>query len=113
MTADGRVWYVDYAQGFLGRLDPASGAVREWRAPGGEGSRPYAMAADDRGRLWFVETGLRPNRLVGFDPATEEFFSFTEIPSGAGSVRHMFFHGKTRELWFGTDENTIGRARLP
>jgi virginiamycin B lyase len=113
LTADGGVWYVDYAQGYLGRLDPATDGVREWRVPGGEGARPYALAADDRGRLWFVETGPRPNRLVGFDPGTEQFFSRTEIPSGAGSVRHMIFHRPAREIWFGTDENTLGRARLP
>lgn len=113
ITSDDAVWYVDYAHGHLGRRDPATGEIREWAMPGGEGSRPYAMAADDQDRIWFVESGLNPNRLVGFDPATEEFFSFTEIPSGGGTVRHMVFHAPTRELWFGTDTNTIGRARLP
>lgn len=113
VTADDRIWYVDYAEGFLGRFDPVSGAFREWPMPGGRDTRPYAMAADDRGRIWFVETGPKPNRLVGFDPASEEFFSITEIPSGGGAVRHMVFHKPTRELWFGTDTNTIGRAKLP
>ncbi len=113
LTSDGGVWYVDYAQGRLGRLDPASGAVQQWSAPAGAQSRPYAMAVDDRDRLWFVETGLRPNRLVGFDPDTQEFFSITEIESGGGTVRHMVFHPPSRTIWFGTDANTIGRARIP
>jgi virginiamycin B lyase len=113
MTSDGMVWYVDYARGSLGRLDPASRAVHEWPTPGGSGSRPYAMAVDDRDRLWFVETGTDPNRFVGFDPGTDEFFSSTAIPSGAGSVRHMVFYAATRTVWFGTDANTIGRAKLP
>ena len=110
VTSDGMVWYVDYARGSLGRLDPASGDVREWPAPAGSGSRPYAMTVDDADRLWFVETGPEPNRLVGFDPATGEYFSNTEVPSGGGTVRHMVYHAPTASIWFGTDENTIGRA---
>lgn len=111
--ADGRLWYVDAAQGYLGVYDPRSGAFQEWRTPGGAYSAPYAMAADRAGRIWFVETGVDPNRLVGFDPKTAKFFSLTEIPSGAGSVRHMVYDVKTGTLWFGTDENTLGRAQLP
>lgn len=113
VTADDRVWYVDYSLGTLGRLDPATGEVKEWPAPSGASSKPYAMAIDDGGRLWFVETGPQPNRLVGFDPSTEEFFSVTPIAeSGAGTVRHMTFDPATGSLWFGTDENTIGRAKV-
>jgi virginiamycin B lyase len=112
-TRDGYIWYVDYSRGTLGRLDPGSGAVKEWPSPGGRGSLPYAMTSDDADRLWFVETGAQPNRLVGFDPRTESFFSLTTIPSGGGTVRHMVFDPKTRVIWFGTDNNTIGRADVP
>jgi virginiamycin B lyase len=113
LTGDGGVWYVDYTRGFLGRLDPATGAVREWKNPGGAGSLPYAMTADDANRLWFVETGAQPNRLVGFDSKTEQFISVTAIPSGGGTVRYMVFDPKTRMIWFGTDNDTIGRAQVP
>jgi virginiamycin B lyase len=112
LTSDGAVWYVDYAEGRLGRLDPKNGAIEEWPVPGGPQARPYGMAADDRDRLWFVESGAEPNRLVGFNPETEEFFSVSEIGSGGGTVRHMVFHAPTGSLWFGTDANTIGRAKL-
>lgn len=112
-ASDGSIWYVDYAQGYLGKLNPESGQIREWRVPGGEKARPYGMAIDDQDRLWFVETGRLPNRLVGFDPASESFFSITAIPSGGGTVRHMYFHEPTRTIWFGTDANTIGRAQVP
>lgn len=111
ITSDDRVWYVDYARGYLGRLDPATGQVREWAAPAGAQSLPYAMTVDASDRLWFVETGPQPNRLVGFDPSTERFFSVTPIAkSGGGTVRHMVYHPGTRSIWFGTDANTIGRA---
>ena len=56
------------------------------------------------------ETGVDPNTFVGFDPAQNRFTSITPIPSGGGSVRHMHYHKATDTVWFGTDEDTIGRA---
>ena len=73
ITSDQAVWYVDYARGFLGRLDPATGKVEEWASPSGKLALPYAMTVDDRDRLWYVETGPRPNRLVAFDSRTRQF----------------------------------------
>lgn len=115
ITSAGRVWYVDYAEGRLGVYDPDADAFEEWMMPRGEEARPYGMEVDDEDRLWFVETGPRgePNRFVGFDPATEQFIAITGIPSGAGTVRHMYYHRPTNTVWFGTDANTIGRAQLP
>lgn len=112
-SGDGAIWYVDYARGSVGRLDPASGKAREWPAPGGSSGRLYAMALDDKGRVWFVETGRTPNVLAGFDTKTERFLPGVAVPSGGGTVRHMIFDPKAKALWFGTDANTIGRAVLP
>ena len=115
ITSDGRVWYVDYAEGYLGAFDPASGQFEEWRTPRAGESRPYGMEVGAEDRLWFVETGPRgePNQFVGFDPETGEFFAMTTVPSGGGTVRHMYYHEPTNTVWFGTDTNNIGRARLP
>lgn len=112
LTSDGMVWYGDYRRGFLGRLDPTTGEVREWALPGGPDSQPYAVAVDDSDRIWLVETGVEPNQFVGFDPLTEEF---TRVPveSGGGTVRHMYFDAETNSIWFGADTNTIGVAKLP
>lgn len=115
VTADDMVWYVDYARGFLGRLNPETKKVDEWPMPSGAQSRPYAMTKDDKGRLWFVETGVQPNRLVGFDPTSSSFFSNTPIKSntnGRNTVRHMVFDPKTGMIWFGSDAGTIGRATV-
>ena len=112
VTSDDRIWYVDYSRGYLTRFDPGAGKFKEWPLPGGQGSLPYAMAVDDKDRLWMVESGSQPNRLVGFDPATEKFFGLTPIPSGGGTVRHMVFDKRTGQIWFGTDAGTIGRAQV-
>ena len=87
ITSDDAVWYTDHARGYLGRFDPRTGAVREWRSPGGPQSRPYGIAATGT-ILWYSESGVRPNTLVRFDPATEKFQTWI-IPSGGGVVRHM------------------------
>lgn len=113
VTSDDRVWWVDARRGWMGVLDQETGQMEQWKTPGGDGAGLYAMAVDNRDRIWYVETGLDPNRFVGFEPATEEFFSVTEVPSGGGAVRHMVFDPETDALWFGTDTHTIGRAVVP
>ncbi len=110
VTSDGRVWYGDYAKGILGVYDPETEEFKEWPMPQGEGAKPYGMAADGKGRIWMVATGVQPNVFVGFDPETEEFFSATEVPSGGGTIRHMHYHAPTGAIWFGTDTNYVGRA---
>ena len=112
ITSDGIISFGDYTEGSIGRLDPKTGAVKAYLAPGGRGSLPYAMTSDGSDRLWIVETGTQPNRLVGFDPKTEKFLDPVAIPSGGGTVRSMVFDPKTNVIWFGTDANTIGRADL-
>lgn len=112
ITSDDNIWYCDYALGLLGKYDPATGKISEWKMPSGEDSKPYGMAVDKFDRIWLVETGVTPNRFVGFDTSSGEFLSETDIPSGAGSVRHMNYFEPAGEVWFGTDTNYIGRANV-
>lgn len=113
ITSDGNIWYADYALGKLGRYSPDSGEFSEWPLPGGADSRPYGMAVDNDDVIWVVETGVTPNRFVGFDAGTGKFLGSTEVPSGGGTVRHMDYYEPRDEVWFGADTNTVGRASLP
>ncbi|MDX1563415.1 MAG: lyase, partial [Gammaproteobacteria bacterium] len=112
ITSDGRIWYADFARGTLGMHDPASGRFDEFPLPAGAESRPYGMALDEMDRVWVVETGIQPNQFVGFDTKAHEVFSITEIPSGAGSVRHMDYDEAAGAVWFGTDTEMLGRAQV-
>jgi virginiamycin B lyase len=115
VTSDDAVWYGDYSQGKLGRLDPKTGAVEEYALPSGPSSLPYAMTVDDRDRLWLVETGVQPNRMVAFDPKSKSWVANFAIPSNGATrntVRHMTFNRATREIWFGTDAGTIGHVNV-
>ena len=115
VVRDDAIWYGDYARGYLGRLDRATGQVEEFSMPGKAASLPYAMAGDDKGKIWLAETGVRPNRLVAFDPRAGKFTDrvATEGEEAPNTIRHMVFHGPTREIWYGTDRNTVGRLRVP
>jgi virginiamycin B lyase len=86
---DGMIWYVNSNGGRLGRLNPKSGEIKEWDSPSGPNSHPYAIAVLD-GAIWYNESGVRPDMLVRFDPATETFQSWP-IKSGniyAGTLRN-------------------------
>ncbi len=90
IASDGMIWYVNSSQGRLGRLNPKTGEAKEWPSPSGPKSHPYALAVVDD-IVWYNESGVRPDPLVRFDPATETFQSWP-IPTGniyAGIVRHM------------------------
>jgi virginiamycin B lyase len=113
LGTDDRVYAGDYSRGKLVVLDPKTGQFTEYQNPAGNRSAPYAMASDDQGRIWQVETGVQPNRFVSFDPQTETFGTPVPVtPSGGIVVRHMVFASKTRSFWFGSDANTIGRVAL-
>ena len=86
-SARDAVWYTDFARGYLGRLDLATGAVKEWPSPSGPKSEPYGMVFT-KGAVWYNEFAAKPNTIVRFDPATEKFQSWA-IPGGGDIVRNM------------------------
>jgi virginiamycin B lyase len=86
ITRDDMVWYADYSRGYLGRLDPASGQVKEWQSPSGPKSAPYGIS-EIKGIIWYSESEAFPNTVVRFDPKTEKFQSWA-IPGGGNIVRN-------------------------
>lgn len=112
IDSEGAIWYVDFTGGALGRVDSGTRAIQEWLPPAGKDARPYAMAIDDRDRVWFVETGPQPNRLIAFDLRSRKFVVDETLTDARGAVRHMVFHQPTRTFWFGTDSNFLVRVRL-
>src|SRR5262245_29953351 len=95
IAEDGMIWYVNSGRGQLGRLNPKTGQITEWPSPSGPKSHPYAIIVAD-GVVWYNESGVRPDPMVRFDPATETFQSWP-IPSG-GIYSGILRHGRaTRE----------------
>lgn len=83
-----RVYFTDFSEGHLGRLDLTTGAVKMWASPGGAKSAPYGIAITPDGMVWYSESGVKPNTIIQFDPKTEQF-ARANIPSGGGTVRNM------------------------
>jgi len=110
LSADGMVWFVNSTQGRIGRLDPASGAITQWDSPSGPQSAPYALAVIND-TVWYNESGMRPDALVRFDPATETFQSWA-IPSGVGIIRNMAVTRNGDLLIHQSSSNRIGRVRI-
>jgi virginiamycin B lyase len=86
ITSDDMLWYADYSRGYLGRLDPATGAVKEWQSPSGPKSAPYGISAI-KDVIWYSESETEPNTVVRFDPKSEKFQSWA-IPGGGNIVRN-------------------------
>lgn len=108
LDSEGRVWFVNSSLGRIGRLDPDTGDVREWPSPSGPDSHPYALAVVDD-VVWYNESGMRPDTLVRFDPATEGFQSWA-IPSGVGIVRNMWVTKAGNLLIHQSSSNRVGRV---
>ena len=110
VTSDGMVWYVNSSMGRLGRLDPATGDFTEWDSPSGPDSHPYSLAVIND-KIWYNESGMRPDALVRFDPETEAFQSWA-IPSGVGIIRHVWVTRAGELLIHQSSSNRVGRVTI-
>ena len=110
LDSTGIVWFVNSTQGKIGRLDPSTGAIQQWDSPSGPTSHPYALAVIDD-KVWYNESGMRPDALVRFDPETERFQSWA-IPSGVGIVRNMWVTKEKNLLIHQSSSNRIGLVEI-
>ncbi len=80
---DGIVWYQDFGDAFLGRLDPRTGAVKEWPMPTPKPADIYhpgglSVQLDSDGNPWFAL--MRQGALAKFDKKTEKFSTWSLEP---------------------------------
>ena len=74
---DGKVWYSDFVENFLGELDPKTGALKEYPIPVSKAAFPAGtldLEADGNGNLWLAlmfQTGL-----ARFDMTSKTFKIF-------------------------------------
>jgi virginiamycin B lyase len=91
----GLVYYGDYAEGPLGRLDPKTGMFKEWPSPGGGSAEPYGITIGTDDRV-YVFVGM--NTVAVFNPGTEQFET-VRIPTPGSIVRHMATDVQRRRVW--------------
>lgn len=106
IDSKGIIWFVNSSKGRIGRLDPATGEIKEWDSPSGPSSHPYSLAVIND-KIWYNESAMRPDALVRFDPETESFQSWA-VPSGVGIIRHVWVTRENKLLIHQSSSNRIG-----
>ena len=88
----GRVWFTGQS-GYYGRVDPASGDVRVWRAPRGSG--PYGITTTPAGDVYYAS--LAGNHIAHIDVASGEA-TVIEPPTRNQGARRVWSDSKGN-LW--------------
>ena len=71
--SNGNIWYSSHRTPYVGRLDPHTGMVKEYKVPDIPQAFPgtYKVAVDRHGIVWFSQNWA--HRLTRLDPATGAF----------------------------------------
>jgi virginiamycin B lyase len=89
---DGVYWFTGQS-GIYGRLDPRSGEIKVWKAPGGPGA--YGIAATPEGDIYYAS--LAGNHIAKIDKATGAA-TVIEPPTKAQGARRVWSDSKGR-IW--------------
>lgn len=90
--AAGTIWFTGQA-GFYGRLVPATGDMKVFRAPGGRG--PYGITATPSGEIWYAS--LAGSHIAHIDTATGAA-TVVQPPTPGQGARRIWSDSRSR-LW--------------
>ena len=102
---DGMIWYLDFGQPFIGRLDPRTAEVKEWRVPAMKPFPPFAPGGLDvrigpDGDPWFAL--VRQGAVLRFDKETEQMTLWSS--PNPDQLQHFVgmiaISPRTNTLWF-------------
>jgi len=104
-TPDGMIWWAGMYGSLIGRLDPRTGEMTEFKlAPS---ARPHSIINDPAGNIWYTGNG---NGTVGMlDPETGEITVYP-MPDPAARDPHTPVFTRNGDLWFTIqNSNMLGR----
>jgi len=105
-TRDGAIWWTGQLANKLGRLDPKTGAMREYvlKTPH---TGPHGLTEDSDGNIWF--TGNNAGLIGKLDPRTGEVTEH-KLPDPAAKDPHTLIFDRDGILWFTVQQaNRVGR----
>lgn len=104
-TRDGTIWWNGQFISLIGRLNPASGEMKEFRLD--PASKPHSIVDDAEGNIWYMGNG---NGTIGkFVPATGGITVF-KMPDPAARDPHTGIFGRDGTLYFTLQQsNMLGR----
>jgi virginiamycin B lyase len=79
MDSKGMVWYADFLQPIVGRLDPKTGKVKEWPLPlvkPGFEPGSLCLRVDSKDKIWIARSFQ--GAVARFDPLTEKVTTWSE-----------------------------------
>ena len=99
----GIAWTTGNGNGTIGRLDPATGMVTEFKTPSGGGGPHTLVISDDGGTIWFtLQSG---DKIASLDTKTG---AIKEYPTSGGPYGLAL--DKTGNVWFcRMGDNRMGR----
>jgi len=102
---DGTLWYTGQRAQTLGRVDMATGQVREFALPGRHG--PHGLVSDRDGNIWY--TGNAAGLIGRLDPKTGQVTEY-KMPDPAARDPHTPIFDRNGVLWFTVQGgNFVGR----
>jgi len=102
---DGSIWWTGQRDDIVGRLDPASGAMKEYKLP--TGSLAHSVTPDKEGNIWFTGNG---NGTIGKIEPVSGKITVYPMPDKAARDPHTAEFDAKGILWFTAQgANMIGR----
>jgi virginiamycin B lyase len=105
-TKDGAIWWTGQLVNKLGRLDPKTGAMREYTLKSPY-SGPHGLAEDRQGNIWF--TGNNLGMIGKLDPKTGITTEYP-LPDKSAKDPHTINIARDGTVWFTVQQaNKVGR----
>jgi virginiamycin B lyase len=106
----GMVWYNDFREPMIGRLDPRTGEVKEWRLPPLKPGFPEGILSIEfgpDGYLWIPR--FRQGGYTRFDPRTEKFQTWLVPPeyNDAHAIQPQVAAAPDGTAWFPGGESLL------
>ena len=96
VSADGALWYTGMMSNTIGRMDPESGEMKEYKLPISE-SGPHGLAADKDGNIWF--TANHRGYIGRLNPATGDVKEY-QMPDKSARDPHSLVIDSRGIVWF-------------
>jgi virginiamycin B lyase len=104
-AADGSIWWAGQFANLVGRIDPTTGAMKEYPLP--PRALPHTVELDGSGNVWY--TGNANGTLGKLDPATGAVTEF-KMPDPNAKDPHTAVFDRNGTLWFTLQvSNMVGR----
>ena len=104
-TADGTIWWNGQFISLIGRLNPKTGEMKEYRLE--TDAKPHSIVDDAAGNIWYTGNG---NGTIGkFEPATGKITVY-KMPDPAARDPHTAIFAKDGTMFFTLQQsNMLGR----